>query len=59
MQNHVRNTMQFRKVRAIKGCKVMGVLCPSVVKNMKKDRKLKIFHFLNVREKDKSPHTLR
>ena len=57
MQNHMQNTMQSRKVCVIKGCKVMGVLCPSAVKNMEKDGKLKDFHFPSVREEGESPRT--
>ena len=34
----------------LKGCKVMGVLCLSAVKNMEKDRKLKDFHFSSICE---------
>ena len=51
--------MQFRKVRAMKGYKVMGVLCPNAVKNMEKDKKLKDFHFPSVCEEGESPCMLR
>ena len=39
MQNHVRNTMQFRKRLCNKGNEVMDVLCPSAIKITEKDRK--------------------
>ena len=51
--------MQFRKVRAMKGCKIMGILCPNAVKNIEKDRKLKDFHFSSVCEEGESPRTIR
>ena len=60
MQNHMRNTMQFRKRSCDEGMqiKLWGVLCPSAVKNTEKDRKLKDFYFLNTCEEGESPRRL-
>ena len=59
MQNHVRNAMQFRKRSCDEGLQSYGhFLCPSAVKNMEKNRKLKDFHFSSVCEEGESPCTL-
>ena len=50
--------MQLEKDCEMKGHWVMGVLCPGVVKNTEKNRKLKEFHFLNICEEGKSPRML-
>ena len=42
--------MQLEKDHEMKGCQVMGNLCPDVVKNTGKGRKLKDLHFSNVGE---------
>ena len=46
----------LEKDRGMKDYKVMGILSPSTVK---KDRKLKDFHFSSVCEEGESPHTFR
>ena len=55
----MKKTMQFRKRSCDEGLQVMGILCPSAVKIMEKDRKLKNIHFSSVCEEGESPHTLR
>ena len=59
MQNHVRNTMQFRKRSCDKGLQSYGLLfCPGAVKNTEKDGKLKDFYFSSVCEEGESPRML-
>ena len=60
MQNHVRNTMRFRKSSCNKGLQSYGHFCAQVQsKNTEKDRKLKDFHFPSICEEGESPRTLR
>ena len=52
---YVRSTMQLGKIIKCKAAKLWAFLCPGVVKNTEKDRKLQDLHFLNVSEESESP----